>query len=290
MDHASRAGEEGAANSKGFWKEFPGNLLPVVLLIAGLASLECAFTPDRFVDCIGPVLVALLIPILFLSMVATENREMKKLEAKDVEVQQQLGRVCHLLGEGHSHEGFSIRGTYEGHEVLARLKTASYSPPTMGPTPIYTFDVYEVGLRCPRRGRKWCLFSKPPSMTGEPLEWEIVARPRSFPDRLADAGLIRAIPPNFETRQGICPAIAYLPVEGWLEYKEPPGRIPDVESLRAHLDILVSIRRLDVFSKTSSGVCRLGMRGLGVDHQHAEPVDHMPKMGAKDVSAGGIAT
>lgn len=249
LENSSKTGEEGAANSKGFWKEFPGNLLPVVLLIAGLASLKCAFTPDRFVDCLGPVLVALLIPIHLLSMVATENLDKKKLEAKDVEVQQQLVRVCHFLGEGHSHLLFAIRGTYEGHEVLARLKTASYSPMYVSASPSYIFDVYEVGLRCPRRGRKWCLFSKPPSMTGGPLEWEIVARPRSFCDRLADAGLIQAIPPNFETRQGICPAIVYQPVEGWLEYKEPPGRIPDVESLRAHLDILVSIRSLDVFSK-----------------------------------------
>ncbi len=251
-DHASSAGEDGVPDSNSFRKEFPGNLVPVVLLIAGLASLKCAVTPDRFIDCIGPVLVALLIPISLISVFAFEKLEMKKLEAEGAVVQQQLGQVCHLLGEGHSHVGFSIRGTYEGLEVLARLKTASYSPPNMGPSPIYTFEVYEVRLRCPRRGRKWCLFSKPPSMTGEPLEWEIVARPRSFRDRLADAGLIQAIPPNFETRPGIRPMIAYLPAEGWLENREPPGRIPDVESLRANLDILVSIRRLDVFSKPRS--------------------------------------
>ncbi len=248
-DHASQAGEDGARTSNSLRKEFR-YLISGSLVIAGLASLECAVTSDGFMDCIGPVLGALLIPLTLLSLVAFHNVEKNKQEAEDIEVQQQLGRVCHLLGEGHSHGEFGIIGTYKGHQVSAWLKNVIYQPPMPPFTGVsHTFDVYEIILSGPRRGRKWCLFSKPPSMTGEPLEWEIAARPRSFRDHLADAGLVQAIPPTFETRAGIRPTITYLP-GGWLKYREPPGRIPDVESLRTHLDILVSIRRLDVFSRT----------------------------------------
>ncbi len=166
-------------------------------------------------DCIGPVLGALLIPIGVMTLVAFHNLEKNEQRAEDVEVQRQLGRVCHLLGEAHSHFLFAIRGTYQGHEVLACLKTVIYQPPMPPFTGVsHTFDVYDVLLRCPRRGRKWCLSSKPPSMTGEPLEWEIVARPKSFCDRLAAAGLAQAIPANFETRPGIRPTITYLPRGG----------------------------------------------------------------------------
>ena len=248
-DHASQAGEDGVQTSNSFRKEFPP-WISGSLVIAGLASLACAVTSDRYMDCLR-LLILLLLSILFISGVAFHNRDKNEQRAEDVEVQQQLGRVCHLLGEGHSHGEFGIIGTYEGHQVSAWLKNVIYQPPMLPFTGVsHTYDVYDVRLRCPRRGRKWCLSSNPPSMTGEPLEWEIVARPKSFCDRLAAAGLVQAIPANFETRPGIRPAITYLPTGGWLKYQEPPGRIPDVESLRTHLDILVSIRRLDVFSKT----------------------------------------
>ncbi len=205
---SSNAGEEGVPDSKGFMKKFRGNLVPVVLLFAGIVWLKyVAFPTEGFIDCIGPFFTALVLPLI--SHIALYKYETKRENAEMLKVQGRWARVCHLLGEGHSHEGVSIRAPSEVPIRGSKCWLSRGTSPSRRSVRAFTM----------------CTYSHHPGVVdgassgnhphcGRPLRVENLCPPQKPCERLVDAGVMGVVQEMRKTHLLVTPTIRYIPREG----------------------------------------------------------------------------
>ncbi len=220
----------------------------ILLVLAAGASVVCSFSSTDFLTCVSPSYLVVLIGLCITFYVGLFQDDGKRSRARSAAFEDRWKKVCHVLDDGHKHEGGLIRGTYEGHPVQARASYVDLEPQA---SPI---SVYEVSVRAEPGRRRWSARPKKMGRSWRHWEWVIVARPEDLKKQLAEAGIVEALHARPEIGVGGNPKVSYDPAEGTLKYSDDSGSVPDAVSFRCQVRTLIGLDALNSEHNVGPGI------------------------------------
>jgi hypothetical protein len=218
-----------------------------LLVVAAGASVVCSFSATDFLTCVSPSYFVVLIGFCITLFVGLLQDDGKRSRARSAAFEDRWRQACHVLDDGHEHEGGLIRGTYEGHSVQARASYVDLEPHA---SPI---SVYEVSVRAEPGRRRWSARPRKVGRSWRHWEWVVVARPEDLKKRLAGAGILEALHAQPEIGVGGNPKISYDPAEGTLKYSDDSGSVPDADTLRCQIRTLIALDAINSEHNVGTG-------------------------------------
>lgn len=211
------------------------------------ASVVCYGSSDDFLTCVGPSYVFVLVGLCITFYAGVLQDDEKRSNAQGAIFEECWRDICDVLDRGHEHAGGLIRGTYEGHPVEARASYLDLQPQA---SPV---SVYRLSVMSGPGGRRWSVRPKRLRKSRSAWEWVIVARPKDFQKRLAEAGVLEALHAQPEIGVWRNPKIWYDPDRGNLTYTDNSGSVPDAETFHRQIKTLIALNAVNAEHNVGQG-------------------------------------